>query len=288
MALYFAYGSNLEQQDFERWCEKRGHGYGLLDDVVGPAVLDDWALVFGRDGMGRGGGVLDLWPRKGYRVPGVVFEVDRVALAALDKKEGHPNHYERRQVVVEVAGRELECITYVGARAGTKHLAPSASYLDIVRLGYERFGLDTEPLELAARAHLTGTLEAQTPDLFVYGTLQVGERLHHYIEGLGPTATTASSVKGRLFDLGSYPGLSLDGDATISGERLRFEDIHAALTVLDEVEGCYGPGAANNLYKRKVVELSDGPAWTYVYVGPDEGVPIPSGDWRRWRANDGR
>lgn len=299
MALYFAYGSNLDQQDFERWCEERGHGYGLLDDVVGPAVLDDWALVFGRESKRKGGGVLDIWPRLGHQVPGVVFEVDKEALAALDKKEGHPNHYVRREVVVEHAGRELKCITYVGTPPGTRLFVPTASYLDIVRLGYDRFGLDPAPLELAASDHVSGVPAAFTGDLFVYGSLMVGERLHHYIEELGPKSITPASVTGRLYDLGTFPGLSLEGDATIRGERLRFDDIDRALRVLDGVEGYYGRGAKNNLYQRKVVELTDDPAsgdplpgpgraWTYVYVGPDEGVPIPSGDWRRWRVQDGR
>lgn len=286
-AHYFAYGSNLERTDFERWCEEKGFRSGLLDDVIGQAVLDDWALVFGRHGKSRGGGVLDLWPKRGYRVPGVVFEVDDETFAALDRKEGHPHTYARREVVVDLGGRDVVCQTYVGAVPGTKHLAPSPVYLDIVRLGYERHGLDPTPLEHAAAAHREG-LAPVTGDLFVYGTLLEGERLHSYVADLAPIAITPATVRGRLFDLGNYPGLSLDGDVQVRGERVQFRDIDTALKVLDEVEGFYGRGAAGNLYERRVVELDGAPAWTYVYVGPDDGVPIPRGDWRRWRGHDGR
>lgn len=285
--LYFAYGSNLEYQDFDRWCLRHGHASGLLEDVVGPAALDDWALVFGRWSTSRGGGVLDLRPRPGFRVPGVVFEIDEEALAALDQKEGHPLHYERREVIVDMGGKDLVCQVYVGDTTSATHYAPSATYLDVVRYGYQRFGLDTAALEAAARAHEQG-LAAAIDSLFVYGSLLVGERLHHYVRDLAPLSIEPASIRGRLFDLGSYPGLMLDGGALVRGERVRFGDIAAALTILDEVEGFHGRGARDNLYERRVVELEAGPAWTYLYAGPDEGVPIPSGEWRRWRGQDGR
>jgi gamma-glutamylcyclotransferase (GGCT)/AIG2-like uncharacterized protein YtfP len=285
--LYFAYGSNLERDDFDRWCERHGHASGLLDDVVGPAALDDWALVFGRMSRSRGGGVLDLRPRPGFRTPGVVFDIEDEALAALDQKEGHPHAYERREVVVDMGGKDLECVTYIGDTSSLTHHVPSATYLDIVRYGYQRFGLDTAALEAAARAHEVG-LVAAIDSLFVYGSLLVGERLHHYVSELGPLSIEPATIRGRLFDLGSYPGLMLDGGALVRGERVRFADISKALTILDEVEGFHGRNVRDNLYERRVVDLDGGPAWTYLYAGPDEGVPIPSGEWRRWRGQDGR
>lgn len=285
--LYFAYGSNLERDDLDRWCQRHGHSTGLLEDVVGPASLDDWALVFGRMSRSRGGGVLDLRPRPGFRVPGVVFDIDEDALAALDEKEGHPHAYERREVIVDMGGKDLVCETYIGDTTSLTHHAPSATYLDVVRFGYQRFGLDTAALEAAARAREVGLIAA-IDSLFVYGSLLVGERLHHYVVEQGALSIEPATLRGRLFDLGSYPGLALDGGALVRGECVRFGDISKALTVLDEVEGFHGRGARDNLYERRVVELESGPAWTYVYAGPDEGVPIPSGEWRRWRGQDGR
>lgn len=282
--LYFGYGSNLDRDDFERWCEVNGFDDGLLDEVLGPAVLYDWALVFGRHSKGRGGGVLDIWPRLGHGVPGVVFEVDDEALDALDQKEGHPSAYERREVVVELGGRDLRCLTYVVRERSTRHFEPATAYLDLVRRGYDRHGLDPAPLEAAALGHRTGALGPPASSaLFVYGSLMQGEALAGHIEALAPVSVSPASLRGRLFELGSYPGLALDGVSTVMGERVVFQDVGAALERLDHVEGFYGHGEADNLYTRRLVDIGGEPTWVYVYAGRDEGAPIPHGDWRRWR-----
>lgn len=282
--LYFGYGSNLERDDFERWCERKEFGDGHLDDVVGVAALNDWALVFGRFSRGRNGGVLDVWPRLGYAVPGVLFEVDEEGFEALDAKEGAPAVYRREKVIVEYAGRDVEAWTYVVASPSQKVYAPALGYVDIVRLGYERYGLDGAVLEAAAKGAREGVIGPPvSASLFVYGTLQGGERLSNYIDELKPVSITLATLTGRLFDLGTYPGLALDGDVAIQGECLTFRDISEALRVLDRVEGFEGYGERNNLYVRRLVTIGGEPTWTYLYVGGDEGIPIPHGDWQRWR-----
>jgi len=282
--LYFGYGSNLEHDDFERWCESHGFGDGHLDDVVGVAALNDWALVFGRHSVYRGGGVLDVWPRLGHAVPGVLFGVDKEGFAALAAKEGAPSVYRREKVIVEYAGRDIEAWTYVVASPLKKVYSPAVGYLDIVRLGYERHGLDGAVLEAAAAGARAGVVGPPvSSSLFVYGTLLSGERLNSYIDELNPVSVEPATLTGRLFDLGTYPGLALDGDVAVQGERITFRDISEALRVLDRVEGFEGSGHRHNLYVRRLVTIGGEPTWTYLYVGGDEGIPIPHGDWRRWR-----
>jgi len=282
--LYFGYGSNLERDDFDRWCERHDFGDGHLDDVVGVAALLDWALVFGRHSRSRGGGVLDVWPRRGHAVPGVLFEVDAEGFGALDAKEGAPHAYKREKVVVEHNGRDVEAWTYVVAQSNRTLYAPALGYLDVVRLGYQRHGLDTAVLEAAGAGGREGVVGLPvSASLFVYGTLLSGERLSSHIDELRPISVKPATLTARLFDLGQYPGLTLDGDVPVQGECVTFRDIDEALSILDRVEGFGGFGQRHNLYERRLVSIDGVPTWTYLYVGDDEGTPIPHGDWRRWR-----
>lgn len=120
--------------------------------------------------------------------------------------------------------------------------------------------------------------------IFVYGTLMRGLSRHHFMtdgrfEG-------EASAKGRLITLGEYPAL-LDGAGTVRGEVYSFDDLPAALDVLDDVENFdpTNPDASEYVREVRDVVLDGGEkmcAWLYVYNRPRENAPIiPSGDWRR-------
>lgn len=97
---YFAYGSNLNTDDLKRWCERRGKPFPLGRKVA-VGHLPDTELVFDYRSVTRGGGALNLRPRKGQLASGVLFEVDARGWDTLDAKEGAPKYHER----VDVAGR---------------------------------------------------------------------------------------------------------------------------------------------------------------------------------------
>ena len=114
--------------------------------------------------------------------------------------------------------------------------------------------------------------------LFAYGTLMRGYGLHAVL-ARGATAVGPGTVRGRLLDLGRYPGL-VDGSGRVSGEVYRLDDPEL-LPVLDREEGY------NFVRRQGIVTLAGGRrvrAWVYRYRGPRErATPIPSGDYRRAR-----
>ncbi len=85
------------------------------------------------------------------------------------------------------------------------------------------------------------------------------------------------AVRGRLLDLGRYPGL-VDGAGRVCGEIYRLDDPEL-LAVLDREEGY------NFERCRAIVTLASGRrarAWVYRYRGPqNRAVPLPDGDYRR-------
>lgn len=112
--------------------------------------------------------------------------------------------------------------------------------------------------------------------LFTYGTLMRGFRLHRLLAGR-TELLGRGQVRGRLVDLGSYPGAVPDGAGVVHGEVYRVVE-PALWATLDSAEG-------PQYHRREVtVRSEDGrelAASMYWYVGPlDRGVPIPGGDYR--------
>jgi gamma-glutamylcyclotransferase (GGCT)/AIG2-like uncharacterized protein YtfP len=116
------------------------------------------------------------------------------------------------------------------------------------------------------------------PLLFTYGTLMRGYGLHHVL-GRRAEFLGMGTARGRLLDLGRYPGV-VAGRSRVTGEVYRLRDPQV-LPAVDRAEG------VQFLRGHTLVTLADGGrarAWIYRYRGPRlRAVPIPDGDYRRAR-----
>lgn len=154
---YFAYGSNLNLCDFERYCRERGFGIDLMTPV-GTAMLDDHVLEFSHYSKARGGGALNLTKRNGSAVDGVLFRVPTSdGWSALDRKEGAPHRYERTYVEINLSdGQRVRAVTYIVHRPLKPFFAPTDDYVSVVAAGLKQFGLCRRPLyEAASRNDLS-------------------------------------------------------------------------------------------------------------------------------------
>jgi gamma-glutamylcyclotransferase (GGCT)/AIG2-like uncharacterized protein YtfP len=121
--------------------------------------------------------------------------------------------------------------------------------------------------------------------LFVYGTLMPGcepaamRETCAGMEIIGP-----GTVRGVLYDLGSYPGI-VEGEGSVRGVVVRVPA--GAWPALDRYEGC--PGCDDGLFRRirTTATLDSGQSlecWIYVYARDVHGrTAVASGDWRRHR-----
>ena len=115
--------------------------------------------------------------------------------------------------------------------------------------------------------------------LFVYGTLRQGHLMHGLLRPLGRFLGRAS-VKGRLYDLGGYPGLVLDDAAGwVHGELYSLTRPGQAFEVLDEYEGCLPAEVGKPEYRRVLCEVVNdrgrfSKAWMYEYVGSVAGFAL--------------
>lgn len=126
--------------------------------------------------------------------------------------------------------------------------------------------------------------------LFIYGTLLPGRapsRLAAVLATLQPLGP--GSMRGRLYDLGRYPGAISDPTTAgrIRGEVFGLPDARAVLKMLDAYEG-YNPAQPDeSLFVRaqRPVSLADGGkirCWVYLYAqDPGKAPVVHHGDYRK-------
>lgn len=129
---YFAYGSNLNRADMSVRCPGA--------KPLSRATLADWRLTFR--------GVADIEPSESEVVQGVLWLLGDADVRALDRYEGAPSLYRRRQVSVLSEGEWVAAMTYV--MISDEYLGlPSAWYLGRIAAGYRDWALPLGPLGAA-------------------------------------------------------------------------------------------------------------------------------------------
>lgn len=134
---------------------------------------------------------------------------------------------------------------------------------------------------------------SRTEHVFVYGTLRRGQALHGQLERAGAEFVGEGWIRGRLYDLGEYPGAvpSDLGNEQVFGELYRLGRPSEQLPILDEVEECDPDDPERSLFIRRRVDvrLGDGRiTHALVYVlprEPESAQRIPGGDFAGWRGS---
>lgn len=113
--------------------------------------------------------------------------------------------------------------------------------------------------------------------IFVYGTLRPGRGAYKtFIEGRAEHVST-TRIRGRMYDLGSYPGVRLeyDEDDWVTGDLFTITDDKLP-DMLDRYEGY------PNYYDRRMVATEDGhDTWVYEFgVVPPAASLVSSGEWK--------
>lgn len=142
--LYFAYGSNMDEEDLEKWC--REHGYHPVKPLSKEvAKLKGWRLVFNHYSSGRKGGVANIERCEGEEVWGLLMELSEGDFETLRKKEGAPSVYCEREVEVETReGRVKKAKTFVVENPRGGHVPPTKEYLGLLVRSAKKYGFPPE------------------------------------------------------------------------------------------------------------------------------------------------
>ena len=140
MKYYLAYGSNMSVTQMDHRCPRAVY--------VGAAELKDYRLLFKGS---KSGCYLTVEPMKGRTVPCLVWMVDEKDEGALDRYEGCPTFYKKKDIRVALRSLtgddlgEVDAFFYqMDRRRGPG--APEWWYFDVCEEGYDRFGFDKDIL----------------------------------------------------------------------------------------------------------------------------------------------
>lgn len=142
---YIAYGSNLNIRQMRMRCPSAR--------IIGTSFLKDYELLFKGS---KTGSYLTIEPKKGSTVPAAIWSVTSEDEQALDRYEGYPNFYYKKEMILPVKGirsgkvRNRKCFVYI-MHEDREIGIPSLSYVSICLEGYISFGFDEHYLSQAQK-----------------------------------------------------------------------------------------------------------------------------------------
>ena len=140
---YIAYGSNLNVYQMRYRCPNAR--------IIGTAVMPNYELLFKGS---KTGSYLTIEPKEGSIVPVAVWETTAEDEFALDRYEGYPTFYYKKELVLPIKGiktgkvRNRKVYVYIMHEERPIGI-PSKSYVRTCIEGYHNFGFDIDVLKKA-------------------------------------------------------------------------------------------------------------------------------------------
>jgi hypothetical protein len=140
MKLYIAYGSNLNKRSMRMRCSTAR--------PLGKFMLTDAKLVFR--------GVADVEYSLGDKVHCGLWGINQADERALDGYEGVDSgmYFKNEAIRLKFCGRKRSALIYLMKSEGV--YPPSQGYVDVIRKGYQDFGLDESYLDKAVEEAFRG------------------------------------------------------------------------------------------------------------------------------------
>ena len=150
---YIAYGSNLNIPQMRMRCPGAR--------IIGTSVIEDYQLLFKGS---KTGSYLTIEPMEGAEVPVVIWEVTETDEKALDRYEGYPNFYYKKEMTLDIKGirtgkvRRRDAFIYIMHEERELGI-PSWYYVNTCLDGYRAFGFNEKYLFDAIRISRRDTHE---------------------------------------------------------------------------------------------------------------------------------
>ena len=140
---YIAYGSNLNIRQMRMRCPSAR--------IIGTSEIPDYELIFKGS---KTGSYLTIEPKKGSWVPVAAWEVSAEDEQALDRYEGFPTFYYKKEMLLPIKGirsgkiRRRDTFVYIMHEDRVLGV-PSNFYMQTCLSGYKSFGFDPKFLHEA-------------------------------------------------------------------------------------------------------------------------------------------
>lgn len=154
--FYIAYGSNLSLWQMEQRVPDA--------KLVGTAELLGWQLRFRK--------YATIVENPAYRTPVLVWDISEQDEQTLDKYEGFPRSYVKRDFEVAVkpiwggSQRQLTAMAYIMTDIARDRILPTDQYYNIIQRGYQNLGFEMEILRQALADSLSDEKRRATRQKF--------------------------------------------------------------------------------------------------------------------------
>lgn len=128
--LYIAYGSNLNLSQMAARCPSA--------TIYSAGQLNNWELIFRGSPTNSHATIRRC---KGKTVPVLVWNISPLDEMRLDRYEGYPVYYFKKEIMVDIDGRKKKAMVYIMDESRLPG-RPSPQYVHTIRQGYIDNGLD--------------------------------------------------------------------------------------------------------------------------------------------------
>lgn len=137
--LYIAYGSNMDEGQMGYRCPDAG--------VAGNGMVEGYRLLF-KGGEDRAYATIE--PEGGGKVPVLVWEISERDEKRLDRYEGYPRFYYKKEILVQLNGEQKKAMVYIMDDRNPLN-RPSCEYYQILEYAYLKYGFDDAILAKAMK-----------------------------------------------------------------------------------------------------------------------------------------
>lgn len=131
---YIAYGSNMDEEQMAYRCPTA--------QLLGRIELEDYCLLF--KGSKRGA-YATIEPEEGSRVPVLVWTIEKEDEKSLDRYEGYPVFYYKKDLKIDLAGKRVTAMAYI-MDENREYGKPSERYYGVLERAYRKYGFLMEIL----------------------------------------------------------------------------------------------------------------------------------------------
>lgn len=135
---YIAYGSNMDEGQMAYRCPTAR--------LLGRTELEDYRLLFKGS---KTGAYATIEPEERSRVPVLVWIIGKEDEKSLDRYEGYPVFYYKKDLEIDLDGKRLTAMAYIMDES-REYGKPSEGYYGVLERAYRKYGF---PMEILTEAY---------------------------------------------------------------------------------------------------------------------------------------
>ena len=135
--LYIAYGSNMDVRQMGLRCPTA--------KLIGPSEVEGYRLLFKGS---QTGAYATIEPYEGSKVPVLIWEIGKNDENSLDRYEGFPTFYYKKDLIVSINGKSETAMVYIMDER-RPFGEPSSRYYKVIEDAYVKYHFDRSILEQA-------------------------------------------------------------------------------------------------------------------------------------------